>query len=203
MMKLTGLFDAEKDCGFCGQDMSAGMNTAPDAVVRDEGFLNAVAQGEVRMTPEQGLAAYHDLPMSELGRWADARCRVIHGEHIRTYVIDRNINYTNVCTAKCTFCAFRRDGDEADSYVLETREILEKIGELTAIGGTQILMQGGMNASLPLSWYLELLRTIKANYPQVHVHAFSPPEFVEFVRFFNPEGSTLEEKIETVMRPLH
>ncbi|MCE9618714.1 MAG: radical SAM protein [Planctomycetes bacterium] len=143
------------------------------------------------------------MPLAELGHWADERCRSLHGESIRTYVIDRNINYTNVCTAKCTFCAFRRDGDESDAYTLPTEKILEKIRELVAIGGTQILMQGGMNPELPLEWYVELLQAIKSAYPQVHVHAFSPPEFVEFVRFFKSGGATMEEKLESVMRVLH
>jgi cyclic dehypoxanthinyl futalosine synthase len=114
-------------------------------------------------------------------------------------VIDRNINYTNVCNAKCTFCAFRRDTGASDAYTLEYGKILEKSGELQAIGGTQILMQGGMNPDLPLEWYLGLLRAIKEQYPRIHVHGFSPPEFIEFVHFFNPPGATLEEKIRWVM----
>jgi cyclic dehypoxanthinyl futalosine synthase len=122
--------------------------------------------------------------------------------HIRTYVIDRNINYTNVCTAKCTFCAFRRDGDEHDAYTLSYDELLEKIRELVAIGGTQILMQGGMNPELPLNWYLELLARIKSEFPKVHVHAFSPPEFIEFVHFFDPPGSDLRAKLHWVMSQL-
>ena len=81
-------------------------------------------------------------------------------------LIDRNINYTNVCNAKCTFCAFRRDSGASDAYTLEYGKILEKIGELQAIGGTQILMQGGMNPDLPLEWYLGLLRAIKEQYPR-------------------------------------
>jgi cyclic dehypoxanthinyl futalosine synthase len=114
-------------------------------------------------------------------------------------VIDRNINYTNVCNAKCTFCAFRRDGTDHDAYTLDPSRILDKIGELVAIGGTQVLMQGGMNPDLPLDWYLDLLRSIKDRYPNVHVHAFSPPEFVEFVHFFNPPGATFEDKVRWVM----
>jgi cyclic dehypoxanthinyl futalosine synthase len=99
-------------------------------------------------------------------------------------VIDRNINYTNVGTAKCTFCAFRRDHEDADSYTLGFDAIGEKIRELLAIGGTQILMQGGMNDRLPIEWYEDLLRYIRSNFPTIHIHAFSPPEFVEFERFF-------------------
>jgi cyclic dehypoxanthinyl futalosine synthase len=165
----------------------------------DCGLLAAVARGEARLTPDQALTLYRAMPLVELGRWADARCRRLHGDHLRTYVIDRNINYTNVCTARCTFCAFRRDGDEPDAYTLSHEALHGKIAELVAIGGTQILMQGGMNPALPLSWYEDLLRSIKDRFPRVHVHAFSPPEFVEFVRFFDPPGDSLEAKLRWVM----
>ncbi len=178
-------------------------NTAPamhpNLDATDTGLLEAVAAGAVRLTPEQGLELLTTAPIHTLGRWADARCRSLHGDTIRTYVIDRNINYTNVCNAKCTFCAFRRDAHDHDAYTLEYDQLLEKVGELVAIGGTQILMQGGMNPDLPLDWYLELLHTIKAEYPGVHVHGFSPPEFIEFVSFFDPPGSTLADKIRWVM----
>jgi cyclic dehypoxanthinyl futalosine synthase len=165
----------------------------------DAGLLAAVAAGAARLTPGQGLELLRRAPLMTLGAAADARCRSVHGEHVRTYIIDRNINYTNVCTAKCTFCAFRRDGDEHDAYILEYEQIHEKIAELVDVGGTQILMQGGMNPALPLDWYLDLLASIKARFPGVHVHAFSPPEFIEFVEFFSPPGATLEEKIRWVM----
>lgn len=137
-----------------------------------------------------------------LGRWADARCRGIHGDAYRTYIIDRNINYTNVCNARCTFCAFRRDSDDHDAYTLSYDAIHEKIAELAGVGGTQILMQGGMNPDLPLDWYLNLLAGIRAKFPRIHVHAFSPPELVEFVHFFNPPGATFEDKVRWVVTKL-
>jgi cyclic dehypoxanthinyl futalosine synthase len=165
----------------------------------DRGLLGAVAAGEARLTEAQALDIFHRLPLQELGRFADARCRVLHGDAIRTYIIDRNINYTNVCNAKCTFCAFRRDPDDVDAYTLEPSAIHEKIAQLQAIGGTQILMQGGMNPALPLEWYEDLLRGIKERFPTIHIHAFSPPEFIEFVHFFNPPGDTLADKIRWVM----
>lgn len=176
--------------------------TRPHVDPTDAALLSEVVTGEVRLTPEQALTLYHDLPVQELGRWADARCRFIHGDHIRTYVVDRNINYTNICTAKCTFCAFRRDGDEHDAYTLSYDDLLQKVQELVDIGGTQILMQGGMNPQLPLNWYLDLLQQIKSRFPKVHVHAFSPPEFIEFISFFDPPGSTLEDKLRWVMTQL-
>ncbi len=170
--------------------------------ILDAAVLSDVVAGRLRLSPEQALRLYHELPIQELGRWADARVRRLHGDHIRTYVIDRNINYTNVCSARCTFCAFRRDGDEEDAYTLSYEQLLHKIEQLEAIGGTQILMQGGMNPDLPLSWYLDLLRSIKQRFPRVHVHAFSPPELVEFVDFFDAPGDTLEERLTWVMRQL-
>jgi cyclic dehypoxanthinyl futalosine synthase len=165
----------------------------------DPGLLRDVAQGHARLTPEQGLELFQRAPLTTLGRYADMRCRSLHGDALRTYVIDRNINYTNVCSAKCIFCAFRRDGHEDDAYTLEYNEIFDKIEALSAIGGTQILMQGGMNPELPLDWYLELLAGIKQRFPHIHVHAFSPPEFIEFVNFFDPPGDALEDKIRWVM----
>ncbi|MEM9066763.1 MAG: radical SAM protein [Planctomycetota bacterium] len=176
--------------------------THPDLPVHDAGLLRAVVDGAARLTGEQALSLLESAPLQTLGRWADARCRALHGDALRTYVIDRNINYTNVCTAKCTFCAFRRDAVDHDSYTLEHEELLAKISELVEIGGTQILMQGGMNPELPLDWYLDLLHKIKEAYPSVHVHGFSPPEFIEFVNFFDPPGSDLREQIRWVMAKL-
>ena len=171
----------------------------PHLAASDPGLLAAVAAGEARLTPAQAVEMLHAMPLADLGRGADARARAVHGEAIRTYVIDRNINYTNVCTARCTFCAFRRDADEGDAYTLAPERIHEKIAELTAIGGTQILMHGGMNPALPLEWYTGLLSGIRARFPGVHVHAFSPPEVVEFVNFFDPPGASLAEKVRWVM----
>ena len=177
-------------------------DTAPGADVMDQGFQDAMVAGEARITAEQALDLWNRMPLTDLGLLADRRCRAIHGDAIRTYVIDRNINYTNVCTAKCTFCAFRRSLGAEDAYTLEYETLLTKVRELVEIGGTQILMQGGMNPELPLDWYVELLGRICSEFPGVHVHAFSPPEFIEFVNFFDPPGATLKEKVHSVMRPL-
>ena len=108
----------------------------PQVDPRDAGLLADVSAGNVRLSSEQALQLYHEMPLAELGYWADARCRALHGEHIRTYVIDRNINYTNVCTAKCTFCAFRRDAGDAEAYTLTNAEIIAKVNELQSIGGS-------------------------------------------------------------------
>ena len=150
--------------------------------------IDAVIAGKARLTDQQALELYHNASLHDLGQWAHAVTMRLHPEDYRTYVIDRNINYTNVCTAKCTFCAFRRDHDDTDAYTLDNEAIGQKIRELVSINGTQVLMQGGMNDRLPIEYYEDLLRYIKTNFPTVHVHAFSPPEFVEFERFFGMDA---------------
>jgi cyclic dehypoxanthinyl futalosine synthase len=115
-----------------------------------------------------------------LGRAADAVCRRLHPEPNRTYNIDRNINYTNVCAAVCDFCAFYRKSHDADAYVLSREELYKKFEETVALGGDQVLMQGGMHPSLRLEWYEDLLRDLKARFPTVNLHAFSPPELWHF-----------------------
>ena len=141
-----------------------------------------------RLTDADALAMYDELSIHELGRraltWADA----LHPEPYRTYVVDRNINYANVCTAKCIFCNFYRQPGDAEAYILTCEQIGAKIEELLEIGGTQVLMQGGLvpagdhpgGHGLPFEWYLDLLRFIKKNYPTIHIHAFSPPEIWAF-----------------------
>ena len=146
--------------------------------------IDSTIEGKARLTEAQALELHAGASLHDLGQWASAVTQRLHLEDYRTYVIDRNINYTNVCTARCTFCAFRRDHEDEDSYTLTFEQIGEKIRELIAIGGTQILMQGGMNDRLPIEWYEDLLRYIKTTFPTIHIHAFSPPEFVEFERFF-------------------
>src|SRR3954452_6773155 len=146
--------------------------------------IDAVIAGKSRLTDAQALELHSNASLHDLGQWALAASERMHPYDYRTYVIDRNINYTNVCTAKCTFCAFKRDHGYSDAYTLSFDTIGEKIRELVSIGGTQILMQGGMNDALPIEWYEDLLRYIKTNFPTIHIHAFSPPEFIEFERFF-------------------
>src|SRR5579859_85048 len=158
--------------------------------------IDPVIEGRRRLSDAQAMELYRQASMHDLGRWALAASQRMHPEDYRTYVIDRNINYTNVCTAKCTFCAFRRDHEDSDSYTLSFEDIGRKISELVAINGTQILMQGGMNDRLPIEWYEDLLRYIKNHFPTVHIHAFSPPEFVEFERFFNLD-------VREIIRRLH
>ena len=114
--------------------------------------------------------------LAALGRAADAVTRRLHPEPFRTYNVDRNINYTNVCTSGCRFCAFSRKAGDADAYVISRDELHAKIEETIALGGNQILLQGGMHPDLKIEWYEELLRDVKRHFPQVNVHGFSPPE---------------------------
>src|SRR5690242_2349482 len=142
-------------------------------------ILDRAASGE-RLTFDEGLALMDCRDLAALGRAADAVCRRLHPEPYRTYNIDRNINYTNVCAAVCDFCAFYRKSTDADAYVLPREEIYKKIEETIALGGDQTLMQGGMHPSLKLEWYEDLLRDLKARYPKFNLHAFSPPEIWHF-----------------------
>jgi cyclic dehypoxanthinyl futalosine synthase len=146
--------------------------------------VDAVVRGEVRLSDQQAMELYQQADLTDLGDLAMQIVDRRHPEDYRTYIVDRNINYTNVCTSKCTFCGFRRDHDDHDSYTLTHAQIGKKIEELLAIGGTQILMQGGMNDALPMEFYIDLLTFIRREYPTIHIHAFSPPEFIEFERFW-------------------
>ena len=131
------------------------------------------------------------LPLVELGLLANRRRQLSkanaydgRGNQIVTYLVDRNVNYTNICDVHCKFCAFcRREGD-SDAYVITPEEMDRKIEETVALGGTQILLQGGHHPTLPLSWYLDLMGRIKAKFPHINIHGFSPPEFVHFRRVF-------------------
>jgi cyclic dehypoxanthinyl futalosine synthase len=144
-------------------------------------ILDKSVAGE-RLSPDEGLRLFdsHDLPA--LGAAADAVTRRLHPEPYRTYNIDRNINYTNICTAVCDFCAFYRKPKHEEGYVLDRQELLQKIQETVDLGGDQILMQGGLHPEFKLEWYEELLHDIKARFPQVNVHGFSPPEIYHFTK---------------------
>jgi cyclic dehypoxanthinyl futalosine synthase len=137
-----------------------------------------------RLRADDALKLLRDADLLSLGRAADAVCRRMHPEPYRTYNIDRNINYSNVCAAVCDFCAFYRKVGDSEAYVLDRDVLLEKVRETVALGGDQILMQGGLNPELPLEWYEELLRDIKGHFPGVNIHGFSPPEIHFFHKKF-------------------
>ncbi len=134
----------------------------------------------------------YDLPLQELGALADRRRQLARaavyggrGNQIVTYIVDRNINYTNVCNVYCKFCAFYRTEKDTDAYIISFEELDQKIEETVALGGTQILIQGGHHPKLGKQWYLDLLSHVKSRFPQVNVHGFSPSEFVHFRQVFN------------------
>jgi cyclic dehypoxanthinyl futalosine synthase len=138
-------------------------------------ILDDVVSGR-RLSAEEAVRLLESRELAAIGRAADAVTRRLHPEPYRTYNIDRNINYTNICSAVCDFCAFYRGPKSPEGYVLDRDVLLEKVAETVALGGDQILMQGGMHPTLPLEWYEELLQDIKSRFPQVNVHGFSPPE---------------------------
>jgi cyclic dehypoxanthinyl futalosine synthase len=140
-----------------------------------------VRAGE-RVTPAEALALYREAPMPLLGQLADLVRARKHAARVVTYIIDRNVNYTNVCVARCNFCAFYRPVGSSDGYVLSFEEVFQKIDETIAVGGVQLLLQGGHNPDLPLSWYEDLFRAIKDRYPAFKLHALSPPEIIHLSR---------------------
>ena len=144
-----------------------------------------------RVSSDEALRLWA-LPLEELGALADRRRQLAQagahggrGNEIATFIVDRNINYTNICNVYCKFCAFYRVESDADSYVITHEEIDRKVEETIALGGTQILLQGGHHPKLTLSWYLDLLAHLREKFPQVNVHGFSPSEFIHFRKVFN------------------
>jgi cyclic dehypoxanthinyl futalosine synthase len=157
-------------------------------------ILHRAVDGE-RLSFEEGVELYRSASLLDLGRAADQVCRRLHPEPFRTFNIDRNINYTNVCTAVCDFCAFYRKVDDTEAYVLDRDVLLEKIRETVALGGDQILMQGGLHPHFKLEWYEELLHDIKSHFPQVNVHGFSPPEIYHFTKVTKLPLRTVLERL--------
>ena len=141
--------------------------------VRD--VLRSVREGE-RLGYRDALVLYREAALLELGEVADTVRRRKNPPGRATYQVDRNINYTNVCIYRCTFCAFYRPAGDAEAYVLPLPEIGKKVEETLALGGTGVLLQGGVHAELPLAFYEEMLGFLRATYPRIHRHAFSAPE---------------------------
>jgi cyclic dehypoxanthinyl futalosine synthase len=138
-------------------------------------ILDRVLDGE-RLTSEDCTALLESYDVAKMGAAADEIRKRKHPGNVVTYIIDRNINYTNVCNVVCTFCAFYRRPGAPDTYVRTLEEISEKIDETIALGGTGVLMQGGLHPDFGIEWYEDLLRTLRAKYPRFQLHCFSPPE---------------------------
>jgi cyclic dehypoxanthinyl futalosine synthase len=162
---------------------------------RHNADLLAKAVAGERLMPDEGLALLESHDLAALGRAADEVTRRLHPENYRTYNIDRNINYTNVCTAVCDFCAFYRTPKSSEGYVLDRAELLHKIQETVELGGDQILMQGGLHPEFKLEWYEELLHDIKDRFPQINVHGFSPPEIYHFTKVSKQPLRTVLERL--------
>jgi cyclic dehypoxanthinyl futalosine synthase len=146
-----------------------------------EHIIRKVEAG-ARVDADEARALYLHAPTHVLGRLADGIRARKHPHRTVTYIIDRNVNYTNVCVAKCNFCAFYRDVGSSEGYVLGFDEIFRKIDETIEVGGVQLLLQGGHNPDLPLTWYEDLFRAIKQRYPDFKLHALSPPEVIHLSR---------------------
>src|SRR5437763_14300177 len=149
--------------------------------ILEDALSEKVLAGE-RISATEALELY-GRPLEALGALANARRDLAkqtsynaRGREIVTYIVDRNINYTNVCNVYCKFCAFYRTEKDEDHYVLSREQLDEKLDELSAVGGVQILMQGGHHPKLSFDWYLDWLRHIRAKYTQMNIHGFSPPE---------------------------
>ncbi len=157
--------------------------------LNEDALEQKILAGE-RISAVEALEIYR-WPLAQLGLLADARRNLAkgknydeHGREIVTYIVDRNINYTNVCNVYCKFCAFYRTERDDDHYVLSHEQFDQKLDELSAVGGVQILMQGGHHPKLDFDWYIDLLHHIREKYPHINIHGFSPPEFQHFAETF-------------------
>src|SRR5688500_18511988 len=157
-------------------------------------LANKVKSGG-RLDRAEAQELYLRAPTSLLGRLADDVRTRKHPDGIVTYIIDRNVNYTNVCVARCNFCAFYRPVGSADGYVLGFEEIFRKIEETIAVGGNQLLLQGGHNPDLPIQWYEDLFRAVKSRYPEFKLHALSPPEVLHISRLNQIPTRTVIERL--------
>ncbi len=131
---------------------------------------------ELRLSIEEASEIYENAPLHELTMAADIRRKKLHPDGKVTYLVDRNVNYTNVCTINCQFCSFYRPPGHDETYTQSFEEISQRINELEDIGGSRILMQGGVNPDLEFSWYLDLISYLVKNHPNIHLDCFSPIE---------------------------
>ena len=148
-----------------------------------------------RLSRDEALDLYLHSSTSQLGQLADSIRRRKHPSGLVTYIIDRNVNYTNVCVARCSFCAFYRPVGASDGYVLGFEELFQKIDEARAVGGVQLLLQGGHNPDLPLKWYEDLFAAVKDKYSDFKLHALSPPELLHLSRLSQQPVSTVVERL--------
>ncbi|RKD75729.1 de-hypoxanthine futalosine cyclase [Sinobaca qinghaiensis] len=160
-----------------------------------DSILDRALKGE-RLTMEDAVRLYESDEIEKMGAAANKKMQEWHPEPVTTFVVGRNVNYTNLCDTYCRFCAFYRRPGSSEGYVLSDEEIFQKIQETSDVNGTEILMQGGTNPDLPFSYYTDLLRNIKKRFPNITMHSFSPAEIYKMVEV---SGLTLEE----VLTELH
>ena len=158
-------------------------------------LINKKSRTSPRITRKQGLDLLKNADLLGIGMFADDVRKKLHPEGSVSFIIDRNINYTNVCINRCTFCAFYREKDDPDAYVLSRRTLFRKIRETIQQGGTQILIQGGLHPDLDIAYYIDLLKAIKNRF-KIHVHGFSPPEICYMA---DGAGMTLQKTIQVLM----
>ena len=157
--------------------------------------LTDKVRADGRVSADEALELYHRAPLPLLGELADGVRHRKHPDGIVTYIIDRNVNYTNVCVARCNFCAFYRPVGSGEGYVLGFDEIFRKIDETIALGGVQLLLQGGHNPDLPIKWYEDLFRAVKQRYPTFKLHALSPPEVIHLTRMTRQSVSEVIDRL--------
>ena len=157
-------------------------------------ILDRVVQGE-RLSAPDALLLLESRDLAAIGSAANQVTLRMHPESYRTYNIDRNINYTNICTAVCDFCAFYRSPKSSEGYVLPRAELLDKVRETVELGGNQILMQGGLHPTFTLEWYEQLLQDIRRDFPSVNIHGFSPPELHHFTKVNKLSIRTVLERL--------
>ena len=159
------------------------MSTKPMVQTDDPMELLARIENRERLTTDEWRTIITEAPTEDLRCLADGLRRELHPDGVVTYVVDRNINYTNVCFSVCNFCAFYRKPGHAEGYVLSYEEIFSKVEEMIEVGGSGVLMQGGLHPDLPLEWYTSLLRELKQRYG-IHLHCFSPTEIYGMSKTF-------------------
>lgn len=145
---------------------------------RVDTVVDKTAAGDT-LSREDALLLLEKGDLLQLGRLADDIRKRLHPDNLVTFVVDRNVNYTNICESKCKFCAFYRDHGASDAYLLAEEEIFAKISELVAVGGTQLLMQGGLHPDLGIDWFEQLFRKIRERFPQLQNHSLSPAEVTQ------------------------
>jgi cyclic dehypoxanthinyl futalosine synthase len=179
---MAAFFDRAQAAGLIGrkarprlyEDPSIAQPARPSTKSVDALLADAAAGS--RLSPEDALRLYADAPVLELGAAADQRRRALHPDNVVTYIIDRNVNYTNVCVTRCKFCNFYRPPtNKTEGYVLTREQLTQKFQETVDLGGVQILLQGGLNPKLPIGWYEDLFRWMKATFP-LAIHGLSPEE---------------------------